>query len=239
MAVVLALNGLAGSGGVSGESIGVIANRFPSAFLPADYVFGIWALIYLALIIYVVDQALPSRRDAAVHRRIGYLWPVNGVLNVAWIVAFSFSRFVLAMAIMLLLLRSLVMIHIRVGDPRTLGPRDRFVVALPFGLYLAWISVAVIANTFQLATVFQWNGFGLDGTVWSAVMMLVAMALAAVMALRRGVIVFPLVVAWALVGIALRYPSTPVLTLPAWTLSGAGALIVLAALRRRTPLAGP
>ncbi|MDH3208175.1 MAG: tryptophan-rich sensory protein, partial [Gemmatimonadota bacterium] len=160
--MVIVLNGLAGSGQLSGESIGTIANRYPTAFLPADYVFGIWGLIYLALMFFCIDQALPSRRVDPLLRRLGYLWPVNGALNVAWIAAFSFSRFLLAMLVMLALLANLVAIHLRIGNSADLSWRDALVVALPFGLYLSWISVAVIANTFQLATVLAWGGFGID-----------------------------------------------------------------------------
>lgn len=232
-ALVVALNGVAGSGGLSGESIGEIANRHPSAFLPASYVFGIWGLIYLALLVFTVDQALPSRADAAAPRRVGWLWPVNGALNVGWIVAFSYGRFVLAMAVMLGLLANLIAIHLRLGEPDRLETRDRWTVALPFGLYLSWISVAVIANTFQLAAVYEWSGLGVDETVWSAAVMVVAMGLASFMAVRRGVLVFPLVLAWALVGIAVRYPSTPLLTVPAWTLTGLAAIIVAVAYRTR------
>jgi benzodiazapine receptor len=153
---------------------------------------------------------------------------------VAWITAFSFGRFVLAMLIMLGLLANLVTIHVRIGSRAALSRRDRLLVALPFDVYLSWISVAVIANTFQLATVFGWGGFGIDGTVWAAIMMVVAMGLAGFMAWHERVLAFPLVLAWALVGIAMRYPSIPTLTVPAWTLSVVAAIIVLVAYRTRT-----
>lgn len=48
----------------------------------------------------------------------------------------------------------------------------------------------------------------------------------------------PLVLAWALVGIAVRYPSTPLLTVPAWTLTAAAAIIVVVARRTRNRRAG-
>ena len=57
---VITLNGAAASGAMSGDSIGVIANRYRSLFLPADYVFGIWSLIYLGLIASAIYQALPT-----------------------------------------------------------------------------------------------------------------------------------------------------------------------------------
>ena len=58
--LVLAGNGLAASGKMSGDSIGTIANRYQSLFLPANYVFGIWSLIYVGLMVVTVFQALPG-----------------------------------------------------------------------------------------------------------------------------------------------------------------------------------
>ena len=95
-AVVIWLNGLAGSGSLSGESIGILANRYPSAFLPANYVFGIWGLIYASLAAFVLYQFLARGADGAV-TRIGWWWVLSCVLNVAWIVTFAFSRFAAAM----------------------------------------------------------------------------------------------------------------------------------------------
>jgi len=157
---VLWANGMAGAGTISGESIGVIANRYRSAFLPADYVFGIWGLIYLSLAAFTLYQALPSQRSNPTIERLGASWAVNGILNVAWIVTFSFSRFGLALVLMVALLVNLIWIHERVGfDRKDLSLRDRVLVAYPFGLYLAWICVALIANTFQLLTYLSWGGW--------------------------------------------------------------------------------
>ncbi len=105
------------------------------------------------------------------------MWPVNAALNVGWIVAFSFSLFVPAIVLMVGLLVNLITIHMRVGDPRELSLRDRVLVALPFGLYLSWISVALIANAFQLAVAYRWSGFGIDEAIWAVIMMTVAPAL--------------------------------------------------------------
>ncbi|MDA0330241.1 MAG: carboxypeptidase regulatory-like domain-containing protein [Gemmatimonadetes bacterium] len=219
---VLWLNGLAGAGTLSGDSIGVIANRYVSAFLPADYVFGIWGVIYLALFGFTLYQALPGQGANPLLRRLGWWWPVNGVLNVAWIVTFSFSRFGAAMIIMLLLLASLLAIHVEIGieDERSLG--DRLFVALPFNTYLSWIFVAVVANTFQYVSSLGWDGLDTVALVASALMMIVTTGLGAFMAWRRRAWVTPLVVAWALAGIAARYSETPLLALTGWSMVGVG-----------------
>lgn len=238
-AVVLVINGLAGSGALSGNSIGEIANRYSSSFLPASYVFGIWSLIYLWLAIFAVYQALPARRSDEVLGRLGVGWVFNAVLNVAWIVTFSFALFWPAWAIMIGLLVNLVWIHERIGlGSRTLDSRALFFVAYPFALYLAWISVALISNTFQLVTYVGWGGFGIDGAVWSAAMMIVGAGLSTFMVFHRGNWIFPLVFAWAYVGLAVRYPETPIIFITAYTTAGAGLLTLVAGLVWRARRSG-
>lgn len=229
LAAVLLLNGVAGSGALSGDSIGVIANQDRSYFLPASYVFSIWSIIYLLLTVFVVYQSLPSRRDQPVLRRIGWWWPVNGALNSAWVVLFSFGLFGSALAVMVMLLVSLARIHTLVGPRRELEKGDRLAVAVPFELYLAWISVALIANSFQVASAWGWDGLSEGAVVWAVAMMLVATTVGAFMATRRGVWVYPLVVAWALAGIAVRYDQVGALSAAAWTLTALGLLFAAVA----------
>lgn len=237
VAVLLAVlwaNGMAGSGALSGESIGLIANRYPSYFLPANYVFGIWSLIYLGLAAFAAFQALPAQRACEPLGRLGYGWLVNGLLNVAWVVAFSFSLFPTAWVIMVALLVNLVWIHERIRfGTWTDGWGTRVFVAFPFGLYLAWISVALISNTFQLVTYLEWGGLGLGGPAWSALMMVVGTGLSAFMVVHRGNWLFPIVFAWAFLGLADRYADLPVVANTAYVTSALGIVFLAAGLAWR------
>jgi hypothetical protein len=236
LALVLWANAMAGAGTISGESIGLIANRHASYFLPADYVFGIWGLIYLSLIVFVVYQALPARRASPTMDRIGWAWMVSGLLNVAWVVAFSFSRFGAALLIMVGLLASLVWIHERIGVDRVdLGRGDRLFIAYPFTLYLAWICVALIANTAQLLTYLEWDGLGISGPMWSAIMMAVTATLAAFVVFLRGSWIFPFVMWWAFIGIANRFGDILLIVSTAYaaTVLGFVAMVLGLAWRRR------
>jgi hypothetical protein len=103
---------------LSGESIGLTANRYRSTFLAADRVFGIWSLIHLSLALFTAYQAFPGQRRNEALQRIGWGWVVNGALNVAWIVLFSFALFGPALAVMASLLANLVWIVERTGRPR-------------------------------------------------------------------------------------------------------------------------
>ncbi len=229
--LVIWANGLAGSGALSGESIGVIANRYPSYFLPQNYVFGIWSLIYLALLVFTLFQALPSMRTCRPIGRLGFGWLVNGALNIAWVVTFSFSMFLTSWLIMIALLVNLVWIHERIGFGTWRdGWGTRFFVAYPFGLYLAWISVALISNTFQLMTYLEWGGFGISGPMWSAIMMVVATGLSTFMVVHRGNWLFPLVFAWAFIGLADRYADLALVANTAYVTSALGVVAMVGGL---------
>lgn len=225
-ALLIAMNAWAGSGGLSGESIGEVANRWPTLLLPAGWTFGIWSVIYVALGAFVLYQALPRRSSRAAAARLGPLWVVTVALNVAWLTAFSFQRFGLALAIMAALLLSLILVFIRLDvGGRAVGKAERFLVQAPFSLYLGWITVAFIVNTAQYLSYLGWQGGPLDPVAWAVVMMTVAAVIGALFDILRGEWIVPLVVAWALAGIWARHPDRPVVATTAWALAGLSLLL--------------
>lgn len=206
LVVVVALNGLAATGAMSGASIGALANQQPSLFLPANFVFGIWSLIYAGLFACLGFQLVPSAGGRRTVERLGWWWMVGGVLNVAWITLFSFSQFGAAMVVMLALLATLVWTGEQLRRWDVTWP-ERVLAVWPHDLYLAWISVAVIANAFQYAHVTGFGGLGIPESAWAVTMMGVATLLGAAMAHERGNWLFPLVVAWAVYGIGVRHEA--------------------------------
>jgi len=236
--IVLWVNGLAGAGRVGVASVGELANRHTSFLLPASFTFGIWGIIYLGLAGWVALQALPTPSGDRARRRIGGWWEVTGALNIAWLLAFVSARFTLALALMTALLLALIAIDVRLAsteDEPGRGLLDRGLTELPFTLYLAWITVALIANTAHALTAMGWEGGGIPPFLWALIMMTVATLLGMVMVLLRGHWIFPLVVAWALAGIANRFPETTWVAGGAWALVvlGVGSIPLLLLLRRR------
>ncbi len=212
--LVLAANGAAGSGALSGQSIGVIANQYASLFLPANYVFGIWSIIYIGQFTALLHMSMPTERGRIALERMGPWWTICGLLNIAWVVLFSFAQFGLAMVVMLAFLAALIVTteRIRTGEILWL---DRALQIWPFDIYLAWISVAVIANAFQYAHVVGFGGLGIPEDTWSPLMMAVACVLAVLMARLKGNWLFPVVVAWAVHGIGARYADVPAIAVRA------------------------
>ena len=231
----LALNGLANAIPLNGQTTGEISDRFQVYFVPAGYVFSIWGLIYLALIGFAVYQALPAQRENPRLRRIGYLFALSCVANVAWLFLWHYEIFPLTLVAMLTLLLSLIAIYLRLGIGRTRVPAaERWLVRLPFSIYLGWITVATIANATSLLDYLNWGGWGLSPEVWAVIMLAAGAAIASAVALTRGDVAYMLVIVWAFVGIAVKHAGTPVVAIAAWVATAVVAVVlVVGAVRYR------
>ncbi|MBM3138386.1 MAG: tryptophan-rich sensory protein, partial [Chloroflexi bacterium] len=163
----LVLNFLATNLPLNDLTTGEISDMFDIYFVPAGYVFAIWGLIYLGLLGFVIYQALPKNRDNQRLAKMDFWFSLSNVANALWLVSFHFLQFGLAMVLMLVLLCSLIMIFLKldIGREKVKGIA-RWLVDIPFSIYLGWITVATIANATQLLDVIEWNGFGIEPEIW-------------------------------------------------------------------------
>jgi hypothetical protein len=182
-------------------------------------------LIYLGLTLFVVYQALPAQRENPRLRRIGYWFALANVVNAVWIFLWHYLVLPATVLVMLVLLISLIIIYRRLEIGRVAVDRtQRWLVNLPFSIYLGWITVATVANVAALLYDLDWNGFGLAAPWWTVIMLLVATGLAALMIFQRSDVAYALVLVWAFVGIAQKQSDTQAVALAAAILA---ALIVV------------
>jgi hypothetical protein len=237
----LVLNGLANSLPINGQTTAEISDRFRVFVTPAGYVFAIWGLIYLGQLGFVVQTLRPSRLRDPMLRRVG-LWPaLIGLLNGTWIVLWHYEVFPATVVVMVALLLSLIALYRRAGFDRLarigsgITTSERWLVQIPFSLYLGWITVATIAN---IAAVGEWAGvptFGIPEPLIAAVVLLAGLAIAITVMLRTADIAYGAVIVWAYIGIVVRERETD------WVpwVAGVGALVIatliLGALVRRPP----
>jgi hypothetical protein len=110
-------------------------------------------------------------------------------------------------------------------------------VLAPISLYLAWICVATIANVSMLLTTLGWDGWPLAGPTWAAAMMAVAAVIVAWLSLRFDDGIPPLVLAWALVGIVIKFQSQATMRIVGIAVTAAMLAVAIIAFRRRRPSA--
>lgn len=72
----------------------------------------------------------------------------------------------------------------------------------PFVIYSGWVTVASIANVSTYLTKIGWDGFGLSETIWTIILITIALLINQYMIWKRNMREFALVGAWAHIGIA-------------------------------------
>jgi hypothetical protein len=235
------VNGLATALPLNGQETGEISDRFDVFFVPAGYVFSIWGVIYLALIGFSIFQALPAQRDNPRLRSVGYLYLLSCVANIAWIFLWHYEVFALTLVAMLTLLILLIVIYLRVGIGAVqVSTAEKWLVQIPFSIYLGWITVATIANVTSLLDYLGWGGWGIAPEVWAVIMLVAGTVIASAVSITRGDIAYVLVIVWAFAGIAVKHSGTPLVSVTAGLMAVVVALTLLIGVpRRRHRLRGP
>jgi hypothetical protein len=241
------VNGLATSLPINNKTTGELSDQYPNLFVPAGLTFSIWGLIYILLAIFTIYSVIIAiKKDAtgSFINKIGLLFFLSCIANMAWIFAWHYEIVPLSLVIMLLLLGFLIAIYMRLGVGKK-GPakKEQYLVHLPFSVYLGWITIATIANVTALLVDVNWNRFGLSEQFWAVVVIVVGIAIALSVLLRRQDIYYCLVVDWALLGILIKRlassipaQSVIIITIIGLVLITAGILVQL--VRKKVYLAG-
>ena len=186
-----------------------LSDQYPNLFVPEGLTFAIWGLIYVLLGIFVIYPLVPRvRRDpqkVEFVRRIGPLFFISCLANIGWIFAWHYQILPLSLVFMLILLGCLLAIYLTLKVGRSEATKaERYLVHLPFSVYLGWITIATIANATALLVNINWNAWGLGEQFWAIAVIIVGIAIALSVLFTRKDIFYCLVVDWALLGILLK-----------------------------------
>lgn len=213
---------------LGGQNVGQISNTLLSGVLitPANYAFSIWGLIYVGLIAYGFYQLQPAQQCQPNFWHTNRWLIVACVAQILWIFCFTLKLFSLSIVPMVVILLSLLKIYgnLAIGQ-KCSSWQQRWLVQVPFSVYTAWISVATIVNVASALYIVGWDGWGLSGVIWTAIMLLVGGLVAASIAVMFRDLPFVLVFAWAYGAIAVRHTDTPMI----W-MTAAGVTFLLLAL---------
>ncbi len=208
--LTLVVNGLATALPLNGLTTAEISDSFSVFFVPAGYVFSIWGVIYLLLIAFSAYLFTTEGKNDPVATRILPWYVVSAFANSIWLFCWHYQQFGLSVVVMLVLLATLLRIYTLLPTPTTRA--QTWARNLPFSVYLGWISVATIANVSAYLDLISWSAFGLSERTWAVIMVIVAGLLGSLMAIRKREIAYPLVIAWALIGISVNFPEQSTIT---------------------------
>lgn len=208
LAVIL-VNALATLLPINNITTGELSDKYPNLFVPAGITFSIWGIIYLFLLIFIIYQFVvalkKSTDERGIFEKIGILFFVSCIFNIAWIFAWHYQIVWLSLVIMVLLLVSLITIYIRLGTGRPgIKNYEKVFVNIPFSTYLGWITIATIANATAYLVHINWNRFGISEQLWAVIMIAVGVIITLLTLFTRNDIFYSLVVVWALAGILIK-----------------------------------
>ena len=233
VAVMLAANGLANGLPINGLTTGDVSAYYPNLLVPAGFTFAIWGVIYslvLGLLAYQFFGGAPAQQAVAT---IGPWLAINALANAAWIAAWHYLQIEASVAIMLVIFASLAMIYVRLGTDKTPKASLAYLcVALPFSVYFAWISLALVLNITALLVSLGWSGAPLTAEAWGTALLIIIANLTAFLVLTRRDLAWGAVTLWALLGIYSRLrhvPDVSIMTVTLWV--AVGSVAVAMALR--------
>jgi len=205
----IVVNGLANALPLNNQTTGELSDKYPNLFVPAGLTFSIWGVIYILLAIFVIYGLIISIKNntqkTAFIKNIGILFFISSLANIGWIFAWHYEILPLSLVLMLVILGSLITIYLRLRigkSDSTLS--EKYLVHLPFSVYLGWITIATIANVTAVLVDINWNTFGLGEQFWAVAVIIVGIAIALSVLFTRKDIFYCLVVDWALLGILLK-----------------------------------
>jgi hypothetical protein len=196
----LGFNAIASAGLLNGTTPDEISNRFPTPVTPAGFTFAIWSLIYLGLIAFGIYQVLPTKDRRFQPVRTPYILSCG--LNCAWIYFWHHEQIAVCLLIIAALLAVLFLISFKLPPPETTG--EYWLTKAPFSIYTGWVTVATLVN---LAVLLVYLNIEMSGPAWAViavVLIAVAVSVGIFVRTRFYSLLFPMSVAWALTGIAVK-----------------------------------
>lgn len=227
---VLILNGMAGSGSLTGTSVGEVSRKFDTLFTPAGYAFSIWGLIYIGLIAFTVFQwvAVIRKSNLEIIDHTGGWFIAANLANISWLFLWLNESVGLSVLAMFVLLISLISLMFRLKLETWDAPvRIIAFVWWPWAIYLGWIVVATVANVAAFLTFLGWGGGPLDPATWTMLVIAIAVAIYLLLIVARNLRESAAVGVWALIAIVMRqqeaHPSIAVV-------AGIAAVVLLFAM---------
>lgn len=232
--VTLVINTLGAIGVINGLTQKEISDMYVTLITPSPATFSIWSVIYslllIAVIVMIVKKDDPYYQKAVDH--ISNLFIISCILNVVWIVTFSFVWVEVSVLFILAFVITLALIDKRLLDMRE---GKRWLLPTSFGLYSGWLFIATVVNAAAALVKLDWSGFGLSQETWGIIMLIVAIFLLVIVLLKVRNVIMPLPIAWAYFGIYQFLKSAEGFkgaypTLQIVALAGMAALILISAI---------
>lgn len=200
LVITLGINSMGALGWINGNSQKEISDRYVTLITPSPSTFSIWSLIYALLLMSVVVM-IAKKDDPYYHRaidQITVMFRVSCLLNILWIVSFSYVQIELSVLFIFALLITLTIICKRLTQ---IQEKKHWLLPISFGLYTGWLLIATVVNIAAALVKLKWSGFGIGQETWAVIVLVGAIMVAFYVLLKIRNAAFLLPIAWAYWGI--------------------------------------
>lgn len=123
---------------------------------------------------------------------------VSCILNIGWIVTFSYLLVELSVLFILGFVITVTLIAMKLLK---IAEGKRWLLPLSFGLYSGWLMIATVVNISAALVKSGWNRFGIADQAWATIILIIATLLVIGVLMKNRNAAFPLPIAWAYLGI--------------------------------------
>lgn len=196
----LVINTLGALGLINGFSQKQISDMYVTLITPSPATFSIWSIIYSLLLISVIVMIV--KKDDPYYEssvnQISVFFRISCILNISWIVAFSYLQIELSV---LFIMGFVITLSLICMELLKFNDGKRWLLPLCFGIYTGWLFIATVVNTAAMLVKLKWNGFGVADDIWAIITLIIAILLVVVVLSKIRNAAFPLPIAWAYFGI--------------------------------------
>lgn len=204
----------------AGTTSAEVSNQVFAWFTPAGYAFSIWALIYIALGIWMfaaTQSVIKYKRNESVPVA---LLAMSNLLNVIWLTLFHLQLIEASLVVIILFLVATGFFYYIEHEEGAEPARW-----IPASIYFGWITVATIANTTHLASRYIEATPILNEVSTMALVVAVMLIGYAVSRLENDA-VYPLVLIWANIAVGVHLlDASPMTAAAVFALTAVGAVI--------------
>jgi hypothetical protein len=127
-----------------------ISETYQTLVTPDAITFGIWAMIFISQLIFVLAQLFPAYQSSPlVAKAIGYDYVNVCIFQIGWTFAFAFEYILISLICMVILLYFLISIvndQYKVSDLHPISIVDYWMLKFPFSVHCGWIITAAFVN---------------------------------------------------------------------------------------------
>lgn len=189
---------------INGITTGEVSNFYFNYFTPANYVFSIWIVIYVAQILMYFTIGFDLKRYKKYLEKI-YPWLIIvDLANVVWLLAWHYKLIELTVPFMVLILLSLIQFYIITRSEKSLPQIFRFTSSV----YLGWVNVATIANISAFFSAYGYSPSIISKALLVVLLMVVAIALSLVFVKSYKDYIILIIAIWAIIGIVVKFQDS-------------------------------